>query len=113
MSGIDQDTRAAAAFWREVRKFAERAQPWTTSAFFYEIKPDEIYDPSLVSRRVYGRRDEYLAVMAACGIDSVDQALPQKRIALPDEGELNRIKRKVGFESRSDYRENFAPTWAE
>ena len=88
MSGIDQDTRAAAAFWREVRKF-------------------------VVSRRVYGRRDEYLAVMAASGIDSVDQALPQKRVALPDEGELNRIKRKTGFESRSDYRENFAPTWAE
>ena len=112
MAGTDQDTRAAAAFWREIRRFADSARPWTTNAVYYEIKPDEAHDPSLVSRRVYGRRDEFMAVMAAARIDNVDQALPQKRIVLPDEGALLRIKRQTGFESRSDYREDFAPTWS-
>ena len=113
MAGTDQDTRAAASFWREVRRFSEAARPWSTDALFYEIKPDEEYDPTLVSRRVYGRRDEYLAGMAAAGVDTVDQSLPQKKIALPDEGALMRIKRQTGFETRSDYRENFAPTWSD
>lgn len=112
MAGTDTDTRAAAAFWREIRRFSEQARPWTANAIYYDIKPDEKYDPSLVSRRVYGRRDEFLAVMAAAGIDTLDQALPQKQIILPDEGALMSIKRKTGFESRSDYRENFAPTWS-
>lgn len=108
---IDTDTRAAAAFFREVRKFALSAKQWDRNAIFYETKPDEAYDLSLVSRRVYGRRDEYLCVMAAAGIDSFDQALPQKVIVLPSERELIRIKRKTGFESQADLRENYAPLW--
>lgn len=110
---IDKDTRAASAFYREVRKFAESAKPWDTTAIFYETKPDEMYDLTLVSKRVYGRRDEFLAVMAASGLDMVDQPLPQKRIVLPNEGRLIDIKRRTGFESISELRENFAPIWAE
>jgi len=110
---LDQDTRAAKAFYREMRKFAERVKPWDTTAIFYETKPDEIYDLTLVSRRVYGRRDEFLAVMAAAGIDTVDCPLPQKRIALPNEGQLLSIKRRTGFESVADLREGGAPTWAQ
>lgn len=49
--------------------------------------------------------------MAAAGIDSFDQALPQKVIVLPSERELIRIKRKTGFESQADLRENYAPLW--
>ena len=108
---IDADTRAAAAFYREVRRFAERAKPWDTNVIFYVTKPDEAYDLSLVSRRVYGRRDEYLAVQAAAGLDSFDQPLPQKRLSLPNEHELTNIKRKTNFESRSALRQNFAPVW--
>lgn len=113
MAGQEQDTRAAASFWREVRRFSESAKPWSTNVIFYEIKPDEKHDPSLVSKRVYGRRDEFLAVMAAAGIDNIDLELPQKRIALPNDGALLNIKRRTGFESRSEYRDNFAPTWSE
>lgn len=108
---IDQDPRAAAAFYRAVRKFCAAAKPWETDAIFYETKPDEEYDLTLISHRVYGRRDEFLAVMAAIGIDQVDQPIPQKKIVLPSEGRLHRIKRQTGFESIADYRENGAPIW--
>lgn len=108
---LDQDTRAAKSFYREVRKFSESAKPWDTTAIFYETKPDEMFDLTLVSQRVYGRRDEYLAVMAAAGIDSIDQPLLQKRIAFPNEGQLIAIKRRTGFESIANLRENGAPIW--
>lgn len=108
---LDKDTRAAKSFYREVRKFAESAKPWDTAAIFYETKPDESLDLTLVSQRVYGRRDEFLVVMASAGLDTIDQPLPQKRIVLPNEGQLLAIKRRTGFESIADYRENGAPTW--
>lgn len=108
---IDTDTRAAAAFFREIRKFAISAKRWNGNAIFYETKPDEVYDLSLVSRRVYGRRDEFLCVMAAAGIDTFDQPLPQKTIVLPTERELIRIKRKTGFESQAELRDNYTPLW--
>lgn len=110
-SEIDTDTRAAGAFFREVRRFSEAANPWDTNAVFYETKPDEMWDVTLVSKRVYGRRDEFLAVMAAAGLDSLDQPLPQKRIVLPSANELTRIKRRTGFESQSGLRKDGAPVW--
>ena len=110
---IEKDTRAAKSFYREVRKFAESTKPWDATAIFYETKPDEAFDLTLVSQRVYGRRDEFLAVMAAAGLDTVDQPLPQKRIVLPNEGQLYAIKRRTGFESIAGYREDYAPTWSE
>lgn len=110
---LDQDTRAAKAFYREVRRFAEQARPWSQDAVFYETKPDEAHDLSLVSARVYGRRDEFLAVMASAGLDTFDQPLPQKRIVLPNEGRLMAIKRITNYESIADYREDYAPTWGE
>ena len=109
---IDKDTMAAKDFYKEVRRFAEKTKPWDTQ-ISYETKPDEAFDLSLVSQRVYGRRDEFLAVMAAAGIDTVDQPLPQKRLTLPTEGQLYAIKRRTGFESIAGYREDFSPTWAE
>lgn len=112
LSCIDKRTTAAKSFYREIRKFSESTKPWQ-QAIFYETKPDEAFDLTLVSQRVYGRRDEFLAVMAAAGLDTVDQPLPQKRIILPNEGQLYAIKRRTGFESIPGYREDYAPTWAE
>lgn len=110
---MDKDTRAAAAFYREVRRVAEKAKDWDTDVIFYTTKPDEMYDLTLVSRRVYGYPDEYLAVMAAAGIDTVDQPLTQRRIVLPSTANLMRIKRRTGFESRDSLREDHAPVWAD
>lgn len=108
---IDSDPRAAGAFYREVRRFAEVTKPWET-ALRHTVTPDELFDLTLVSYRVYGRRDEHLAVMAAAGLDSVDQPLPQVMLTLPTEAQLYQFKRRSGFESIAAYRESFAPTWA-
>lgn len=96
---LDNDTRSAKDFYREIRKFAERAQPWHPGVIWYETKPDERLDLSLVSARVYGRRDEYLAVLAAAGLDGFDQPLTERMIALPSEFRLTQIKRAASFES--------------
>ena len=52
---LDTDTRSAKSFYREVRNFAERAKPWDATAVFYETKPDEMYDLTLVSVDAAGR----------------------------------------------------------
>lgn len=108
---MDSDTRAAKTFYKEVRKFSANAKPWSADAIFYDVSPDEAFDPTLISRRVYGRRDEYLAVMAAAGIDQVDQEITQRRIILPSDTLLSTLKRNAGFESIAAYRENGAPIW--
>lgn len=96
---LDNDTRAAKDFFREVRQFAERAQVWDAGTVWYETMPDERFDLSLVSARVYGRRDEFLAVMAAAGLDGFDQPLTERVIVLPNDLRLAQIKRATGFES--------------
>jgi len=110
---LDRDTRAAKSFYREVRRFAERAKPWEPGAIWYETKPDEENDITLASQRIYGRRDEYLAVMAAAGLGTVDEPLTQRVIVLPNESRLLAIKRRTGFESLDDYRQDGAPVWGE
>jgi hypothetical protein len=109
---LDYDTQAAKNFYREVRRFAERTKPWQV-AIFYETQPDEQWDLSLVSARVYGRRDEYLAVLAAAGLSMYDQTLTQRRLILPTESQLHAIKRRTGFESIAALREDFKPIWAD
>jgi hypothetical protein len=108
----DIDSQAAKNLYREVRSFSERTKGWET-AIFHDVLPDELWDATLVSQRVYGRRDEFLVVMAAAGVDSVDQPLPQRQIVLPTEGQLYAIKRRAGFESLDDYREDGKPTWVD
>ena len=107
---IDADTCAAGAFVREIRSFADRIRPWDV-AIRHHVLPDEVRDPTLVSQRVYGRRDEFLAVMAAAGVDVADQPLPTRTIVLPTEGQLAQIKRRAGFESRAELRESGTPAW--
>ena len=109
---IDKNSAAAKNFYKEIRRFSERTKSWEPQ-IWYETKPDETHDLTLVSQRVYGRRDEFLVIMAAAGLDMVDQELPQKRLTLPTEEQLYAIKRRTGFESIAENRFNFAPTWAQ
>lgn len=111
---VDKDTRAAKSFYREIRSFAENAKPWDNNAIWHDVMPDEKRDFSLISKRIYGNRDEFLAVMAAAGIDHVDQGLAQKKIVLPNAPTLFAIKRKTGFESIASLRKtDKSPTWAD
>ena len=107
---IDVDTCAAGAFVREIQAFVDRVRPWEP-AVRHHVLPDEVRDPTLVSERVYGRRDEFLTVMIAAGIATVDQPLPARTITLPTEAQLSQIKLRAGFESRAEMRDGRAPVW--
>lgn len=87
----EYNPQAAGDFFRAVRRFSVSTQPWET-ALWYETKPDERFDLSLVSQRVYGRRDEFLAVFAASGLSHVDDELTERKLCLPTEGQLRLMK---------------------
>lgn len=110
---IERNTTAAKRFFKEVKIFSENAKGWDTDVIWHEVRPDEVLDPTLIAQRVYKRRDEFLAVMAAAGIDSVDQAIEQKTIALPSFTKLISLKHQTGLETEAELRENFGPLWEE
>lgn len=88
----------ASRFYREVRQFALTAPAWE-DAVRYFTRPDERWDLTLVAERVYGSRDEYLAVMAAAGLDRLDQELTERELVLPTPDRLALIKKRTGYES--------------
>lgn len=93
---IETQTPSCALMYRLVRDFSAKAKPWQT-AIRYQTKPDERWDLTLVSQRVYGRRDEFITVMAAAGLDSVEQELTERLLVLPTEGQL------LAFKDRAKY----------
>lgn len=107
---VDQNSQNAKNFYKAVSNFSKTAKAWD-SMIRYEIKPDERYDPTLISRRVYGSSDEFLAVMACAGTSSFEDEIVQKTIVLPNRQLLERIKRKTGFESIPDNRYNGKARW--
>lgn len=88
----------ASSFYRAVRQFADTARVWQ-DAIRYQTLPDERWDLTLVSQRVYGNRDEYLAVMAAAGLDRFDQELSEQELVLPTAQLLQALKRQTGYRS--------------
>jgi hypothetical protein len=108
---MDQRTHAARDFYKLVLDHAEQARPWDTTATYHDVTPDEQWDPTLVSERVYGRREEFLAVMAAAGMNTFDEPVPMRRLVLPTAETLRAFKRRAGFESIADYREDGKPVW--
>lgn len=87
---------AAAQLVRRVGDFAQRQPRWG-ECIVYETKPDERWDLTLVSRRVYGTSDEYLVIMSAAGLDSVEQELTERTIVLPTARQLANIKKLCGL----------------
>lgn len=85
-------------FYRAVRQFAVSAPVWEPERIVYFTKPDERWDLTLVSKRVYGTRDEYLAVMAAAGLDRVDQELTERELVLPSRAKLDAMKASTGYQ---------------
>ena len=82
--------------YRLVRDFAIKTKPWETAIRYY-TKPDERKDLTLVSQRVYGRRDEFLTIMAAAGLDSVENVLPEQLLTLPTDAALTAFKERAKF----------------
>lgn len=95
---IEAQTPSTAMFYKMVRDFAARTRPWQ-SAIRYQTKPDERSNLPLVSQRVYGRRDEFLAVAAAAGLDSIEQVMSERILTLPTEGQLQAFKDRAGFKN--------------
>lgn len=100
---IEAQTPACAMMYRLVRDFSARTKPWQT-AIRYQTRPDERFDLTLVSQRVYGNRDEFLTVMAAAGLDSVEQELKEQLLVLPTGGALQAFKDRSGFKNTSRLR---------
>ena len=90
-------------FYKLVRDFVLKAKPWT-DAIRYHSQPDERWDMTLVSRRVYGNPMEFVTVLAAANLDSVEQMLPEQMLTLPTATALFSLKKMAGFENNPDYR---------
>ena len=87
---------SANRFYRLVREFATTSKPWQT-AIRYNTLPDEAWDITLVSLRVYGTRNEHLAIMAAAGLDRVEQELTPRLLILPTADRLVAYKAMTGY----------------
>ncbi|APQ14627.1 hypothetical protein BJP27_24585 (plasmid) [Pseudomonas oryzihabitans] len=85
-------------FYRAVRQFAANRQPWQ-EAVRYDTLPDEEWDLTLVSQRIYGNRNESLAVQAAAGLDHPNDQLTQRRLVLPTPAQLEALKQQTGYSS--------------
>ncbi len=89
-------TTSAAALIRLVSNFAQR-QPIWGECIIYETLPDERLDLTLVSERVYGNRDEFLTILAAAGLDSVEQEMSERTLVLPTARQLATLKNLAGL----------------
>jgi hypothetical protein len=79
-----------------VRDFAVQTPAWGT-AIRYHTMPDERFDLTLVSQRVYGSRLEYLVVQAAAGLDSPELELTERALVLPTASQLAAMKVRAGY----------------
>lgn len=87
---------AAAELLRRVADFSQRQPEWA-ECIVYETRPDERWNLPLVSWRVYRSWDEALVILAAAGLDSVEQELTERRLVLPTPTQLAAMKTLSGF----------------
>jgi hypothetical protein len=79
-----------------VRDFALQTPAWGTAVRYFTM-PDEAYDLTLVSERVYGNRDEALVIQAAAGLDSPELPLTERPLVLPTVTQLAAMKARAGY----------------
>ncbi|MFV5280007.1 hypothetical protein ACNKGK_20000 [Acinetobacter baumannii] len=60
----------------------------------WEIKDDESQDPSLLSLKLYGSRNQIDAVLVACGVNGVWEKLPLQKVAFPRLVDLLRLQKE-------------------
>lgn len=88
---------------RLVRDWVLKVKPWTP-AIRYQTLPDERWDMTLTSARVYSNREDFIAVLASAGLDTVEQELEQQLLVLPPPQVLQALKYQAGYVSRSHRR---------
>jgi len=79
-----------------VRDFAIQTPAWA-DAIRYFTTPDERFDLTLVSQRVYGTRLEAMVVQAAAGLDSPELELTERALVLPTPSQLQLLKERAGY----------------
>lgn len=87
---------ATAAFLRAVRKFTVQTPDWADAIRYFTL-PDERCDLTLAAERVYGDRNEFMAIFAAAGLDTLEQVMPEQLLVLPTRAQLQLIKRQTGY----------------
>ncbi len=87
---------AAGQFYRAVRRFAATEPDWG-ECLILQTTDAEARNLPLISMRAYGTRDETLAIMAAAGLDSVEQPLSPRRLKLPNAQRLAALKSAAGL----------------
>ncbi|WP_352309072.1 hypothetical protein [Psychrobacter sp. W2-37-MNA-CIBAN-0211] len=60
----------------------------------WDVGTDEVNDPTLISHRAYGNRDDVAVVMLCAGTNRIGEALPRKIIYLPVQASLAGLKRE-------------------
>lgn len=63
----------------------------------YQIQEDEVYDPLLLSYRVYGTTTYSEVVLCCAEVDGVYEPLPLKKIALPPLNVIHMLRRDWGI----------------
>jgi hypothetical protein len=93
---IENQTTACAKLYKLVRDFVANTPNWAT-AIRYQTLPDERFDLTLISQRVYGNRDEFLTISAAAGLESIENMLSEQLLTLPTPDQLAAMKVQAGF----------------
>lgn len=101
---IEKNSMACNRLMQLVRDFAIRTKGWQ-NAIRYETSFDERYDLTLVSQRVYGRRNEFLVIMASAGLGAFDEVLEEQVLILPTNEQLQLMKARAGYENNHQKRE--------
>ncbi len=60
----------------------------------WQVGSDEIYDPTLIAYRAYGKRDYADIVITCAGTNRIGEPLPQKMIFLPLATSVMAIRRQ-------------------
>lgn len=84
------------AFYRRVRDYALQP-PLGANPLRHQVTPDEQYDLSRVSYRVYANFNEALTIAAVAGLSSTSGPLTEQVLVLPSRAELMQIKRETGY----------------
>ncbi len=92
---------ASMRLFQAVRRFSQVTRDWE-QAVRYMTLPDERFDLTKVSARVYGTRDEALVIQAAAGLDSPELELTERRLVLPTSEQLAAMKRDAGYNLSDD-----------
>lgn len=101
---IEKNSLSCARLVQLVGDFSATIQDWET-AIRYQTKPDEIRDITLVSQRVYGSRNEYLVIMGAAGLSTLDEPLLEQLLILPTMDQLRKLKKQAGYENNKNARD--------